>query len=93
MILSDGSIRDLINKNELQISPLNESQIQPASVDCTLGTHFLKIDDSYRTHLDFESEIKYTEMQAKKILSLPIHQYLTNDEILHICETVNNFFN
>ena len=38
-------------------------------------------------------DLPISEMQAKKILSLPIHQYLTNDEILHICETVNNFFN
>ena len=34
-----------------------------------------------------------SETQAERILSLPIHQYLTNDEILYICETVNKFFN
>jgi len=37
-------------------------------------------------------DLPISEIQAKRILSLPIHQYLTNDEILHICETVNNFF-
>ncbi len=92
MILSDGSIRDLINKNELQISPLNESQIQPASVDCTLGTHFLKIDDSYRTHLDFESEIKYTEMQAKKIV-IPPQSFLlaTTNEYIKLPNNITAF--
>ena len=71
MILSDGTIKELIKKEELVITPLNDAQIQPASVDCTLGTHFLRIDDSHRTHLDFENEIKYQEITADKIVIPP----------------------
>jgi len=33
-----------------------------------------------------------TEMQAKKILSLPIHENLKQNEILYICKMINNFF-
>jgi len=33
-----------------------------------------------------------TEKQAKRILSLPIHQYLTRDQIEYVAETINNFF-
>lgn len=33
-----------------------------------------------------------TEMQAEKILSIPVHQYLTEPDILRVCEVVNGFF-
>ena len=33
-----------------------------------------------------------TENQAKNILTLPIHQYLENSEIMRICKHVNNFY-
>jgi len=71
MILSDGTIRELMSKKELEISPVTDAQIQPASVDCTLGTHFLKVDDSERTHLDFDGEIKYTDIESEQIVIAP----------------------
>jgi dTDP-4-amino-4,6-dideoxygalactose transaminase len=33
-----------------------------------------------------------TETQAKHILSLPIHQYLHDDDIYHICDVIGQFF-
>lgn len=33
-----------------------------------------------------------TEEQSKKILTLPINQYLTEREILYICKMINNFY-
>ena len=33
------------------------------------------------------------ELQAKKVLSLPIHQYLKNDEIEKIINLINSFVN
>ena len=71
MILSDATIRNLMIKNELSISPIADEQIQPASVDCTLGTHFLRVDDSERTHLDFDHDIKYTDIESDKIVIAP----------------------
>lgn len=41
MILSDGSIRRLLDQGRLIIDPLEASQIQPASVDVRLGPEFL----------------------------------------------------
>ena len=32
------------------------------------------------------------EKQAERILSLPIHQHLTEEQVLHVAETVNRFF-
>ena len=92
MILSDGSIRELINKNELEIAPIKDEQIQPASVDCTLGTHFLRVDDSHRTHLDFENEIKYTEIEAEKIV-IPPQSFLlaTTNEYIKLPNHITSF--
>ncbi|OIV36596.1 dCTP deaminase [Mangrovactinospora gilvigrisea] len=41
MILSDGTIRKMLAEGRLVIDPLNDEQIQPASVDVRLGAQFL----------------------------------------------------
>ncbi len=41
MILSDGSIRKLLSDGQLIIDPIEDQQIQPASVDVRLGDQFL----------------------------------------------------
>lgn len=41
MILSDGSIRDLLAEGRLVIEPLDDAQVQPASVDIRLASSFL----------------------------------------------------
>ena len=33
-----------------------------------------------------------TESQSKKILTLPINEYLSKKEILYICKTINHFY-
>ncbi|MEC3466013.1 2'-deoxycytidine 5'-triphosphate deaminase, partial [Bacillus thuringiensis] len=43
MILSDKTITKMLNEDSLRISPLTDNQIQPASVDLRLGSHYLKI--------------------------------------------------
>lgn len=43
MVLSDIEIREMIDSGRLDISPFAPSQIQPASVDFTLGNVFSKI--------------------------------------------------
>jgi dCTP deaminase len=40
-VLSDGTIRSLLQTGKLVIEPLTEGSIQPASVDLTLGEGFL----------------------------------------------------
>lgn len=41
MILSDGSIRALVESGRLVLEPITPDQIQPASVDVRLGPRFL----------------------------------------------------
>ena len=46
MILSDGTLRRLLANRRLVIDPLDDSQIQPASIDVRLGSTFL----AFRRH-------------------------------------------
>ena len=71
MILSDGTIRELIEKKDLEITPLTDGQIQPASVDCTLGTHFLQVDDNQKQTLDFDHDIKYKDIESDHMIIEP----------------------
>ena len=92
MILSDHTIKELIKSDKLGISPLNKDQIQPASVDCTLGDHFLRINDSQKTHLDFDSVVEYTEFTAKEIV-IPPQSFLlaTTNEYIRLPNNITAF--
>ena len=46
MILSDRTIRKMLCEQTLTIHPLEERQIQPASVDIRLGDTFGVVEDS-----------------------------------------------
>ena len=48
MILSDQTIMKLLADKTLVISPLEERQIQPASVDIRLGSTFSIVEDVYK---------------------------------------------
>ena len=92
MILSDGSIKELMDSGELGISPIKNEQIQPASVDCTLGTHFLRVNDSQKTHLDFDTTIDYIEINAQEIV-IPPNSFLlaTTNEYIKLPDNITAF--
>lgn len=71
MILSDRTIMDLIKKGTLSISPLQDDQIQPASVDIRLGNTFSVVEDSSSGILNFTDKIAYKEIHAETYLLLP----------------------
>ena len=71
MILSDATIRKMIESGELTVSPLEDGQIQPASVDIRLGDTFGIIEDSSAGIVDLDNEIKYKTIQADRYLLLP----------------------
>ena len=52
MILSDGTLRRLLAEGRLLIEPLEEGQIQPASIDVRLGSTFLAFRRHMRTSID-----------------------------------------
>lgn len=71
MILSDKTIAEMLKEGTLAIEPLQEGQIQPASVDIRLGDTFAVVEDSAGGIITMHSEIKYKTIKADKYLLLP----------------------
>ena len=75
MILSDKTLKETIASGELVVEPLAEHSIQPASVDCRLGTHYWIVDDNTSDVLTLDSEPKYREIESDEI-TIPPHSFL-----------------
>ncbi len=75
MILSDGTLKKLIQSGELGVSPLDDGCIQPASLDCRLGDHFLVIEDRQMQTIDLNTEIIYRQITGPSI-TIPPHSFL-----------------
>ena len=86
MVLSDKKIRELLDQGELVIHPLEDDQIkqegarmgrqiQPASVDLRLGSHFLKLDEHNIPYIDLEHPAKYISFEKDEII-LPPHSFI-----------------
>lgn len=71
MILSDKTLKRMIGDGSLVCEPLSEHSIQPASIDCRLGDHFLIVDDTGMDSLTLDSEIKYREINGNEITIPP----------------------
>ena len=70
MILSDKSIRELLSNGKLGITPLEDIQIQPASVDIRLGSSFSVIK-SGNNILNMNTPVEYYSLTADTFLLLP----------------------
>lgn len=75
MILSDETMRQMIAHGELHIDPITEHSIQPASIDCHLGSHFLSIKDKEMHIISLDSEVKYDEHESDSII-IPPHSFI-----------------
>ena len=77
MILSDYTLKEMLNSGELTVDPITESSIQPASIDCRIGSHYLVVDD--RQHesgvITFNDEIRYREIESDHMI-IPPHSFL-----------------
>lgn len=71
MVLSDGEIKKLMAEKVLKIEPIGEGQIQPASVDISLGTTFCVLEDSPSGIINLDREVKYKTITTDKYLLLP----------------------
>lgn len=71
MILSDASLRQAIQYRTIVIEPLEEYQIQPASIDLRLGDHFLVLDEHNTEIITMDKDIEYREINRKEIIIPP----------------------
>ena len=92
MILSDRTLKELINRDELKIEPLVEEQIQPASVDLRLGNSFLKINENLMEVMTLTDEIRYESIEREEIV-IPPHSFLlaTTREKIELPEDLTAF--
>jgi dCTP deaminase len=91
MILSDQTLRRMIADNTLGFAPLSPEAIQPASIDCRLGTHFLLAKDGQGT-LSLDSQPEYEEVEAESIV-IPPHSFLlaTTAEYIRLPDNLTAF--
>lgn len=73
MILSDKTIRSLLRSGQLGIEPLQDEQIQPASVDIRLGDTFSTIHSDCHTSVKMDSENAYQTETSDTYLLAPGH--------------------
>ena len=71
MILSDQTIQRMLKEKSLVIEPLEEHQIQPASVDIRLGNTFSVVEDTSSGIITLDREIKYKMLRTDAYLLLP----------------------
>ncbi|WP_240374781.1 dCTP deaminase [Bacillus piscicola] len=92
MILSDQTIKKMMKSEELQIHPAEPHQIQPASVDIRLGTHFLKIDENAIESIALDEPAKYVEFESEEII-IPPNSFLlaTTKEYIKLPDNVTAF--
>ena len=92
MILSDKTLKEMLINKTLTVTPLEENAIQPASIDCKIGNHFLVVDDLNSGILTFDKEIKYREIEEEKIIIAP-HSFLlaTTEEYIKLPDNVTAF--
>ncbi len=92
MILSDKSILKLIEEKKLVIDPLEPNAVQPASVDCSIGNHFLAVDEHHMDIITLDNEIKYRSIEANEITLAP-HTFIlaTTREYLELPDDLTAF--
>ncbi len=71
MILSDKTIREYISRGELVLSPVDDEQIQPASLDIRLSNSFSIVDDTVSNIVNMDAPISYKTIQTDSLILLP----------------------
>ncbi len=71
MILSDKTIRQMLASGTLKVEPIQDEQIQPASIDLRLGRFFLKVDENCTECITMKEQLKYVEMEREEIVIPP----------------------
>ncbi|MBB6448425.1 dCTP deaminase [Geomicrobium halophilum] len=92
MILSDATIKTMLARDELIIEPLEDSQLQPASVDIRLGTHYLKIDENAIESIALDTPAQYVEFETEEVI-IPPNSFLlaTTNEYIKLPENLTAF--
>ena len=72
MIVSHETLKQLIAAGEVIVEPLAPEQLQPASIDLTLGDHFLKVDENAVDRVTLDDELRYLDLHTEEIVIPPL---------------------
>lgn len=92
MILSDGTLQNMISSKALVVEPLQKESIQPASIDCHLGSNFLIVEDRQMNTIELDEEIIYREIEGDEIV-IPAQSFLlaTTQEYIELPDNLTAF--
>lgn len=92
MIISDKTIKAMLKDGSLVVEPLTDQSIQGASIDCTLGTEYLAIEEQNTACLTFGKEIEYRKIVGDRVI-IPGKSFLlaTTQEYIKIPNNVSAF--
>ncbi len=92
MILSDITLKAMLDSGELLVEPLDAEQIQPASIDVRLGDHFLKVDENRLDVIRLDEDVRYEEITQREII-IPPNSFLlaTTREYIRLPNDVTAF--
>lgn len=71
MIISDLSLQKMLNEGSIVVEPLEDYQVQPASIDLRLGDHFLTVDEHAMGLISMDEPITYREINRDEIIIPP----------------------
>ncbi len=92
MILSDRSILEFVEAKKLVISPFDKEAVQPASLDCKLGDHFMSLDEGDGRAISLDSELRYQSFHQDKFIIKPKGFILaTTQEYLELPDNLTAF--
>ncbi len=72
MIVSQETLQRLLQEGRIVVEPLQPEQLQPASVDLTLGDQFLKVDENAVDRITLDTEVRYLNLHAEEIVIPPL---------------------
>jgi dCTP deaminase len=92
VILSDQTLGEMLKSGDLVVEPLQPESIQPASIDCHLGDHFLVVEDRQMHTIELDQKIVYREITGDEII-IPPHSFLlaTTQEYIKLPNNLTAF--
>ena len=72
VIVSHETLKQLIADGTVIVEPLAPEQLQPASIDLTLGDHFLKVDENAVDRVTLDDELHYLDLHTEEIVIPPL---------------------
>ncbi len=91
MILSDKTIKSMLDSKQLVARPLCEESLQSASLDCRLGDHFLRFKNKKKM-ISLSDNNDYEDIRAKNMIIEP-HSFLlaTTMEYIELPHNITSF--